>query len=164
MFVQRQQMARTLATQDPMVLLKCFKHIAVAYFGANEFQAQLNDRIFHSLVGHQGANDTTELLSLSDPFTGHQVQQFISVEQPAMAIYKLQTIGIPIQGNPKVRLFFFDHGDEGLRVRCTHVLVDVHAVGATAQGMNLRSKLKKNSLRDLIGRPMSCIDHNPQTL
>ena len=57
-----------------------------------------------------------------------------------------------------------DCGNQCLRMRCTHVFVDVQAIGRTANGNDFGTQFVKHFGSDLIGRAMGCIDHNSHAL
>ena len=53
-------------------------------------------------------------------------------------------------------------GDQRLRVGCTHVLVDVHAVWSATDGGDLRAQFTQDRGGHLVGRAVRCIDDQLQ--
>ena len=77
--VERQQVARTLATELPAARYQLFQYVTVADLGAHETDAPLTQGQFDRHVGHQGADRTLYRQALCQAINHHQVKQFIAV-------------------------------------------------------------------------------------
>ena len=164
MFVQRQQVARTFAAQNPAARLHGLQHVAVAHLGAHQvhasgFKGQLNGHI-----RHQGTDHARQRLATAQALVSHQVEQLIAVVQAALGVHHLQAVGVAVQRHAKVGLVFFDCGHQGLGVGGAHLVVDVQPVGRAANGDHVGAEFMKDFGRNLVGRAVGGIHHNLQAL
>ena len=94
--VQRQQVARTFATQQPAVLFQRFQHIAVAHFGAHKLHTFFFECNFYGHVGHQRAHRAGHGFAALQALGDHQVKHFVTIEQAACGVHHLQAVGVAI--------------------------------------------------------------------
>ena len=96
MAVQRQQMARTLTAQHPLVARQLFQHIAVTHLGPHKFHATFLQCHLDGHVGHQRAHHSRHMLVAAHAFGRHQIQKLVTVVQAPRGIHHLQAVGIAV--------------------------------------------------------------------
>ena len=89
-------MARTFATQNPLLFFKFFQHIAVADLATYKCDTAFFQGEFHRHIGHQGSHRALDFFSLAQSVIDHQVQQLVTVKKATAGIDQLQPIGISI--------------------------------------------------------------------
>ena len=118
---------------------------------------------FHGHIGHQRADRTRDFFTARQALIDHQVEHFVTVEQPAFGIHHLEPVCVAIQCNTVVGPVLPDGCNQGFRVGGAHFIIDVQAVGRAADGDNLGAQLMKHHGRDLVGRAVRAIDHEFQS-
>ena len=160
MLVKRQQMARTLAAQQPAIFLELFQHIAVTDLGTHKLHAALLERQLHRQIGHQGADSAGHRFTPGQTLAHHQEQNFIAIEQAALRVDQLQPVGIAIQRHTIVSPIRFHRLNQGLRMGSSHAVIDVQAIRCAADADDIRAQLMKDLGCNVVRRAMRCIDHD----
>ena len=160
--VQRQQVARPLAAQQPAVAGKLFQHVTIAHLGANELHATVLQCHLHCHVGHQRADNARHGFAPGQPIGRQQVQQFVAVVQTAARVHHLQPVCIAVQCDAIVGVVGPHRAHQSLRMRGAHFVVDVQSIGRTADGQHLRTQFMEHFRRDVVRRTMRGIHHDLQ--
>ncbi len=81
-----------------------------------------------------------------------------------MTVDELQAVGVAIEGDTVVGLVGAHRANQRIRRRRAHVFVDIETVWLRPDGNDLGPQFVKHRWRDVIGRAMRAVHHQPQTL
>ena len=96
--------------------------------------------------------------------SSHQVEQFVTVVKPPRCVHHLQPVGIAVQCHTVIGMVRAHRAYECIRVGCTDFVVDVQAIGCTADGDHLGTQLVEHLGSHLVRGAVRGIHHNFETL
>ena len=158
--VQCQQVARALSADLPALFGQHFQHIAIAHFGAYKIHPLGFERHFHGHVSHQRTHGTGHLITALQAVLHHQVHEFIAVVDAPGGIDHQQAVGIAIQCHPIVGVVGAHGQSQSFGVGSAHAVVDVQAIGLTANRNHLGPQFMEDLGGNVVGRAMGRIDHD----
>ena len=161
-FVEAEDVAAGFAAQLPAVLVQLFQHIAVAHFGAAEFDLELRQGQLHRHIGHHGADYAANQRTSFMTGAGNHINQRIAVVHFALFVHHHQAVAVAIERNAVVGLVLQHGGLQGFGVGGAAFVVDIETVGLVADFDHVCAQLVEHFGRHVITGAVGSVHHQLQ--
>ena len=142
--------------------MQLFQHIAVAHFGAAEFDFKLCQGQLHRHIGHHCAHYAAHQKAGFMAGAGNHVNQRIAVVHFALLVHHHQAVAVAIECNAVVGFVLQHGGLQGFGVGGAAFVVDIETVGLIADFDYVCTQLVEHFGRHVITGAVGGVHHQFQ--
>ena len=100
--VEADDVPGVLSTDLPLVLEKFLEHVAITDRGPQKRNVQHGQRLLHSEIGHQRADDSALEQTCRTPIGGNHVQELIAVINSPVGTNHYNAIAVTVEADSKI--------------------------------------------------------------
>src|SRR5690625_1942922 len=163
--VREQHVSGLFPAQVEAVAHHFSQHVAVPHIGGHDVDAGFFHRAQQAQIAHRGRDErVVAQITLRLKGDGQNPQDLVAVHNFAVLVNRETPIGVPIEGDARIRLVLHDGRLERAEVGGSHAVIDVQAIRLSGQQNDFGARRAQGCGADGAGRAVRAVDDNFQAI